>query len=217
MDKQRMTVFDDLSIQTPKYETFGDNVLWAYSCFQMMWATYSMGEAKFGKKSFMIRAKAFKAYKEGTWHIHNLYVNNIAKVKSGDFCWYCGKTLPRQELTVEHVFPRAKGGADSANNSIFVCKNCNSSKGKTDLVEWFVKRHQMPHYFLIGHYLKQVYLYAADNDLMEKSYVEVESMCVPFNPRSVIFLQNARYLEWYLGLMIKSQEQLSDIAPDKKD
>lgn len=82
-------------------------------------------------------------------------------------------------------------------------------------MEWFVKRHQMPHYFLIGHNLKQVYLYAVDNGLIGKSHAEVETMCVPFNPRSVIFLQNARYLEWCLSQMIKSNEQLSDMGPDK--
>lgn len=161
----------------------------------------------------MLRAKAFKAYKEGKWHIHDLFENNLAKIQSGDFCWYCGKKLPKDQLTKDHVFPRANGGQDTIDNIIFVCKSCNSSKGKTDLVEWFVKRDQMPHWYLIGHYLKQVYLYAKENNLMDLSFKDATQMSLPFNPYSILLFQDLKYLGQYLKELIASNDVLKDNAP----
>lgn len=85
----------------------------------------------------MIRAKAFKAYKEGRWNIHDLLEINIAKIMENDYCWYCGKSMESSHLTKDHVFPKIKGGKNCIDNIIMVCKTCNSSKGKMDLFEWY--------------------------------------------------------------------------------
>jgi hypothetical protein len=39
---------------------------------QMLCAALNMGKTKYDKSCYMIRAKAFKAYKEGCWNIHDL-------------------------------------------------------------------------------------------------------------------------------------------------
>ena len=205
--------FDKLEELSPKQETFGDNILWSYACWQMLWATYTWEQNSFNRKSYMLRAKAFKAYKEGKWHIHDLFINNLAKIQSGNFCWYCGKELPKDQLTKDHVFPRVNGGKDTIDNIIFVCKSCNSSKGKTDLVEWFVKRGQMPHWYLIGHYLKQVYLYAKENQLMEISFEEATHKDLPFNPYSILLFQDLKYLGQYLKELLTNSEVLKDYTP----
>jgi len=46
-------------------------------------------------------------------------------------CKYCGATPEDGKLEVDHVVPRASGGADSLKNLITACKKCNS--GKSDL------------------------------------------------------------------------------------
>lgn len=201
---------------SPKHKSFGDNILWSYACWQMFWATYTWGQESFTRKSYMLRAKAFKAYKEGKWHIHDLFANNLAKIQSGDYCWYCGKHLPKDKLTKDHVFPRVHGGEDSIDNIIFVCKSCNSSKGKTDLVEWFFRRGEMPHWYLIGHYLKQVYLYAVENELMDKDFEEACKQDLPFNPHSMLLFQDLSYLGKYLKELLQNGEDLIDIMPTEK-
>ena len=67
-----------------------------------------------------------------------------------------------------------------------VCKECNSSKGKMDLFEWyFTIRKEWPPINVLVHYLKNTYLYSMDNGLMEKHAEEMDSMNLPFNWRYI--------------------------------
>lgn len=49
--------------------------------------------------------------------------------KSNGVCAFCGKELDLRTFTVDHYIPRSKGGADSMNNLIPLCKECNIAKG----------------------------------------------------------------------------------------
>jgi len=49
-------------------------------------------------------------------------------------CIYCGSTV---KLTLEHILPLSRGGPNTTDNAIFVCRKCNSSKGSKRLYEWF--------------------------------------------------------------------------------
>ncbi|MCC6142662.1 MAG: HNH endonuclease [Candidatus Hydrogenedentes bacterium] len=44
-------------------------------------------------------------------------------------CQYCGKRFPKQELTIDHVLPRSRGGKDTWNNLVLACTKCNVRKG----------------------------------------------------------------------------------------
>lgn len=43
-------------------------------------------------------------------------------------CQYCGKKPGTEELTVEHVLPKAQGGITSWENCVLACVNCNKRK-----------------------------------------------------------------------------------------
>lgn len=43
-------------------------------------------------------------------------------------CQYCGKRFNVDNLTFDHVYPRAQGGTTVWNNIVTCCKNCNRSK-----------------------------------------------------------------------------------------
>jgi 5-methylcytosine-specific restriction endonuclease McrA len=60
-------------------------------------------------------------------------------------CGYCGKKLVidsenhhknKNHLTVDHLTPLSRGGADSAKNLVICCKSCNSSKGTKTAEEY---------------------------------------------------------------------------------
>lgn len=51
-------------------------------------------------------------------------------------CAYCGAT--GEMLTMDHVEPIARGGADTPENAVPACVSCNSSKGARFLLEWVV-------------------------------------------------------------------------------
>ena len=44
-------------------------------------------------------------------------------------CQYCGRPLPRKDLTVDHVLPRSRGGCTVWENVAAACKRCNGRKG----------------------------------------------------------------------------------------
>jgi len=54
--------------------------------------------------------------------------NNIY-LRDGSTCQYCGRTLPRIELNLDHVVPRAQGGRTSWENVVCCCISCNLAKG----------------------------------------------------------------------------------------
>ena len=51
-------------------------------------------------------------------------------------CAYCGEVLPAEELTVDHVQARVRGGDRSAGNLVTACKACNTLKGHRRLAEF---------------------------------------------------------------------------------
>lgn len=50
-------------------------------------------------------------------------------VRDADTCQYCGRQLPRSELNLDHIVPRAHGGRTSWENVVCSCVPCNLSKG----------------------------------------------------------------------------------------
>lgn len=119
------------------YANFGEYIYWSYANLQMLHYAVTAGKRKYDRMCYMIRSKAFKAYKEWRWNIHDLLEFNVEKIRQNNYCWYCGKELEPSKLTKDHVFPRSKGGDNDMDNIIMVCKTCNSSKGDMDLFEWY--------------------------------------------------------------------------------
>ncbi len=44
-------------------------------------------------------------------------------------CQYCGTHVPQQELSMDHVLPRSRGGTTTWENIVCCCVRCNSAKG----------------------------------------------------------------------------------------
>ena len=143
------------------YANFGEYLYWSYANLQMLHYALNAGKAKYDRMCYMIRSKAFKAYKEGRWNIHDLLEFNVEKIRQNNYCWYCGKELEPSKLTKDHVFPRSKGGDNDMDNIIMVYKTCNSSKGDMDLFEWYAEvRKEWPPINVFVHYMKNIYLYS---------------------------------------------------------
>ncbi|GGA20294.1 MULTISPECIES: HNH endonuclease [unclassified Okeania] len=49
----------------------------------------------------------------------------------GCYCWWCGKCLMPEKLTIEHLLPRSKGGSNSKENLRLSCFKCNNSRGNS--------------------------------------------------------------------------------------
>lgn len=51
-------------------------------------------------------------------------------------CAYCGKVMPMNERTNDHLIPRCAGGATETNNIVICCPSCNSLKGAMEVNEF---------------------------------------------------------------------------------
>src|SRR5690349_24846737 len=56
--------------------------------------------------------------------------------RDGYRCVYCGAQLPAEELTLDHVQPRVRGGDRSEGNLVTACGACNTLKGHRRLSEF---------------------------------------------------------------------------------
>ncbi|MDQ3521454.1 MAG: HNH endonuclease [Gemmatimonadota bacterium] len=49
--------------------------------------------------------------------------------REGMRCVYCGNIFPAEQLTLDHVEPRMRGGDNSDGNLVTACRGCNGRKG----------------------------------------------------------------------------------------
>lgn len=52
-------------------------------------------------------------------------------------CAYCGST---ENLTLDHITPRSKGGSDRLTNVVCACRSCNHDKGNAFWSEWYLNQ-----------------------------------------------------------------------------
>lgn len=51
-------------------------------------------------------------------------------------CYYCEKSFPAKELTMDHIVPISKGGKSTKGNVVPCCKTCNTKKKSNLLMDW---------------------------------------------------------------------------------
>ena len=66
--------------------------------------------------------------------------HNIFK-RDGGTCQYCGTT---NDLTLDHLIPRSKGGKSTWTNLVTACQRCNSMKGDHSLEKVGMKLRKQP-------------------------------------------------------------------------
>ena len=68
-------------------------------------------------------------------------------------CAYCGSD---KELTIDHITPRSKGGADVTKNVVCACHDCNQDKAHTPMEDWYLSQEffNMARYNRINEWIK---------------------------------------------------------------
>lgn len=57
------------------------------------------------------------------------------KLQAG-VCYYCDQRFQKDDLTMDHKVPLARGGTSSKNNIVCCCKDCNSKKQSMNSVDF---------------------------------------------------------------------------------
>jgi 5-methylcytosine-specific restriction enzyme A len=50
-------------------------------------------------------------------------------------CYHCGEKFPKDQLTMDHLVPVARGGKSTKKNVVVSCRPCNAEKGHKFKVE----------------------------------------------------------------------------------
>lgn len=72
-------------------------------------------------------------------------------------CQYCGQRPPSEELTIDHVVPRSRGGRTHWENVVLACTRCNARKSNRMLDEINMtlrKPPRKPHWPLVYHNMR---------------------------------------------------------------
>jgi hypothetical protein len=164
----------------PTIETIGESLYWSYANLAMAHAAVRKQEPKYGRTHFMIRAKLFKGLKEQTMSLGTIADDERLKMILPQACCYCGSD---KNLSIDHLIPKAKGGIDDAENMIWACRSCNSSKGATDMLDWYLVKEEFPPLLLIRRYLKIIIKICEKNNWLDVAIED--SPQLPFSLKSV--------------------------------
>jgi 5-methylcytosine-specific restriction endonuclease McrA len=77
----------------------------------------------------LLRAYAGIPRREVSFSRRNLYR------RDGYSCQYCGRRRPPDELSIDHVLPRSRGGKTTWDNCVLACVRCNTKKANKTLRE----------------------------------------------------------------------------------
>lgn len=95
-------------------------------------------------------------------------------------CIYCGSA---ENLSVDHLIPRSRGGPESGDNAVTACKACNSSRRDKGIYEWFEldRRNEVPR-IVEGKYLKELYALHERKATLDVDQKGLERLCKDCRP-----------------------------------
>lgn len=162
--------------------TVSELIYWSYANLAMAHDGVTRGLSAYDRTSYAIRMRLYKGLLSGKMQIASLFDDERWKMENGARCVYCGAS---ENLSVDHIFPRFKGGGDKAENLVCSCKSCNSSKGKKDMLAWYRERNQWPSIMMLRRYLKLVYLQCVEMVIMDTPLADIDDSSFPFSLKSL--------------------------------
>lgn len=61
-------------------------------------------------------------------------------MKGRNFCYYCKQKIPKNQMTMDHMYPRSTGGPTLTQNLIPACQKCNAEKADMTYKQYMVFR-----------------------------------------------------------------------------
>ncbi len=158
-------------------EKLKDRIYFSYANLAMAHSAVTKKQNEYEKLNLIIRAKLLKGLQSGNMNMRTIFDDEKVKLQTGQICNYCGSN---EKLALDHIFPQKYGGKDDAENLIFACRVCNSSKGKKDLMEWMNFKGQFLPLMIIRRYLKLTFNYCNTYNLLDKNIEDLKTMELPF-------------------------------------
>jgi hypothetical protein len=93
--------------------------------------------------------------------------------RDGYRCVYCGELFEPDDLSVDHVQPKMRGGDGSGGNVVTACRGCNTAKGGARLSQYLAANPvARRNFFLHARYVWPRHLRAVAEELARRGVVE---------------------------------------------
>lgn len=165
----------------PEITTIKSSLHWSYANLAMAHAAVSQKSSSYSTPHFMIRSKLFKGLSTGTMAIGSIVDDERLKMILPQTCSYCGSRT--QKLSIDHLIPKALGGLDRAENLVWACRSCNSSKGSVDFMDWYNGKGVFPPLLLLRRYLKMAVYICEEAGVMDTLLNDAPQL--PFSLQSI--------------------------------
>lgn len=99
--------------------------------------------------------------------------------RDGGRCVYCGLEHEYEELSVDHVQPRMRGGDGSPGNLVTACRGCNARKGGRPLPQFLAEEPEARrNFFALARYVWPRHLKAVAEELARRGVVSTPTELV---------------------------------------
>lgn len=177
--------------------TVGELLHWSYANLAMAHSAITAKAEKYGRTQFMIRSRLYKGLNKQTMSIGPLADDERLKMVLPQACCYCGS---RDYLSVDHLIPTKRGGANTGDNLVWACRSCNSSKCARDALEWLVERNQFPPILLLRRYLKLAIEMSRERNLMSVPLAAVPELPFSLSAIPLAFPQPDQLRLWIVEI-----------------
>ena len=93
--------------------------------------------------------------------------------RDGYRCVYCGERFAAEELTIDHVQPRVRGGDRSEGNLVTACRGCNTLKGHRRLSTFLHENASARrHFFQLANHVWPRHLRVLRDELARLDHVD---------------------------------------------
>lgn len=172
----------------PVRTTVLEEIAWRYAQLSMAHAMLHDNATAANAKYYSIRSREYKLVREERG-IGSFYHDEKEKIGM-NFCVYCHS---KEQLSLDHIIPRKKLGADFPENLLPACRHCNSSKGSEDMLAWLSSHHKFPSIFLLRIYLKLIWYYCGDHGLLYSKTSELNDSDIPFDKSQMLTTMDYLY------------------------
>lgn len=159
-------------------QTVREHLAWSYANLACAHSAVESGAKKYSRLNYMIRARLNKGLVSGKMSMRSTFDDERIKYQYPKSCCYCGS---EHKIHMDHLIPRINGGSDSADNLVWACRSCNSSKRDRDVLRWLHSKEMRPSILLLRRYLKLVARYCDENYLLDEPLTEVIKKDLPFD------------------------------------
>lgn len=166
----------------PEIVTIRDQIYWSYANLARAHAALEDGVRKYKTVHHVIRNRMFNGLRSGKVAVRSLYDDERLKMKLPQVCVYCGDG---SRLSLDHMIPRARDGLDEADNLVWACRRCNSSKNKQDMLLWMTKKGKFPSILVFRRYLKIILSQCDKIGILDQPLADEGKFALPFSVKTL--------------------------------